>query len=154
MKFAMNGALTIGTLDGANIEIMQEVGAEHIFIFGSTAEEIRRMRQELSYHPRDYYQRFPSLKRVMDAFNSDLFCPHEPGLFTWIYHSILDYGDEYFHLADLPSYLEVQERVGQEFKDPATWARKAIFNVARVGKFSSDRTVREYAEEIWQIKSL
>jgi starch phosphorylase len=154
MKFAMNGALTIGTPDGANIEIMQEVGAENIFIFGLTAKEIRRMRQDLSYHPRDYYQRFPALKRVMDAFNSNVFCPYEPGLFIWIYQSILDYGDEYFHLADLASYLERHEQAGQEFKDPATWARKAILNVARVGKFSSDRTVREYAREIWHIKSL
>jgi glycogen phosphorylase len=146
--------LTIGTLDGANIEIMHEVGAENIYIFGLTAEEIRRMRRDLSYHPYQYYQRFPAVKRVMDAFNSNLFCPYEPGLFTWIYQSILDDKDEYFHLADLPSYLDMHEQAGREFKDPATWARKAILNVARVGKFSSDRTVREYAREIWHIKSI
>jgi glycogen phosphorylase len=153
MKFAMNGALTIGTLDGANIEIMQEVGRENIFIFGLTLDQVRCMRDEFSYHPRDYYQRVPSIKRVMDALNSNLFCPFERGLFNWIYQAIMDYGDEYFHLADMPSYLEVHERVGREFNHISTWAHKAILNVARIGKFSSDRAVREYAREIWHIKS-
>jgi glycogen phosphorylase len=153
MKFAMNGALTVGTLDGANIEIMQEVGRENIFIFGLTPEEVRRMRDDFSYQPRDYYHRCPAIKRVMDALNSNLFCPFEPGLFTWIYQAIMDYGDEFFHLADMPSYLEVQEQVGREFNDTPTWATKAILNVARIGKFSSDRTVREYARDIWHIKS-
>ena len=153
MKFAMNGALTVGTLDGANIEIMQEVGRENIFIFGLTPEEVRRMRDDFSYHPRDYYHRYPAIKRVMDALHSNLFCPFEPGLFTWIYQAIMDYGDEYFHLADMPSYLEVQEQVGREFNHTPTWATKAILNVARIGKFSSDRTVREYARDIWHIKS-
>jgi glycogen phosphorylase len=153
MKFAMNGALTVGTLDGANIEIMQEVGRENIFIFGLTPEEVRRRRDDFSYHPRDYYQRFPALRRVMDALNSNLFCPFEPGLFGWIYQAIMDYGDEFFHLADMPSYLAVQEQVGREYNDSSTWATKAILNVARIGKFSSDRTVREYAREIWHLKS-
>jgi glycogen phosphorylase len=154
MKFAMNGALTVGTLDGANIEIMQEVGTDNIFVFGLTPDEVRRMRDEFSYHPRDYYHRCPAIKRVMDALNSNLFCPFEPGLFTWIYQTIMDYGDEFFHLADMPSYLEVQEQVGREFRDTATWGTKAILNVARIGKFSSDRTVREYAYNIWHIQSI
>jgi starch phosphorylase len=154
MKFAMNGALTIGTLDGANIEIMEEVGKENIFIFGLTAQEIRQMREEFSYHPREYYQGSPHLKRVMDALQEDRFCPYEPGLFGWIYQAILDYGDEYFHLADLPSYLETHEEAGQQFKNRGAWARKAILNVARIGKFSSDRTVQEYAREIWHIESV
>jgi glycogen phosphorylase len=154
MKFAMNGALTIGTLDGANIEIMQEVGRENIFIFGLTPDEVRRMRDEFSYQPRDYYQRFPSLGRVMDALNSNLFCPFEPNLFTWIYQAIMDYGDEFLHLADMPSYLDVQEQAGREFQDTPCWANKAILNVARIGKFSSDRTVREYAQEIWHLKRI
>ena len=153
MKFAMNGALTVGTLDGANIEIMQEVGRENIFIFGLTPEEVRRMRDDFSYHPRDYYHRCPAIKRVMDALHSNLFCPFEPGLFTWIYQAIMDYGDEFFHLADMPSYLEVQDQVGREFNHTPTWSTKAILNVARIGKFSSDRTVREYARDIWHIKS-
>jgi glycogen phosphorylase len=153
MKFAMNGALTVGTLDGANIEIMQEVGRENIFIFGLTPEEVRRMHEDLSYHPRDYYHRHPAIRRVMDALKSNLFCPFEPDLFTWIYQAIMEHGDEFFHLADLPSYLEVQEQVGREFNHTPCWATKAILNVARIGKFSSDRTVREYARDIWHIKS-
>jgi glycogen phosphorylase len=155
MKFAMNGALTIGTLDGANIEIMEEVGKENIFIFGLKAEEIQAMHNRGSYYnPWDYYHRNPSVRRLMDSFNSNLFCPQEPGLFSWIYQAILDHGDEYFHLADLPSYIEAQEKAGAEFKNPAVWARKAILNVARIGKFSSDRTIREYAREIWNIESV
>jgi len=90
----------------------------------------------------------------MDALHSNLFCAHEAGLFEWIYQAILDYGDEYFHLADLPSYLETQEEAGQEFKNRRLWARKTILNVARIGKFSSDRTVQEYAREIWHIESI
>jgi glycogen phosphorylase len=155
MKFAMNGALTIGTLDGANIEIMEEVGKENIFIFGLKAEEIQAMHNQDSYYnPWDCYHRNPSIRRLMDSFNSNLFCPQEPGLFSWIYQTILDHGDEYFHLADLPSYIEAQEKAGAEFKNPAVWARKAILNVARIGKFSSDRTIREYAREIWNIESV
>jgi starch phosphorylase len=90
----------------------------------------------------------------MDTFNSNLFCAEEPELFTWIYHAILDYGDTYFHLADLPSYIETQERVAQEFLQQTSWTQKAILNVARIGKFSSDRTIQEYAKEIWKIKSI
>jgi glucan phosphorylase len=154
MKFAMNGALTIGTLDGANIEIMEEVGKDNIFIFGLKAEDIEAMRNQRSYNPWDYYHRNPFLERVMNSFNSNLFCPEEPDLFSSIYQSLLDHGDEYFHLADLQSYIEAQDKVGEEFKRPAVWARKAILNVARIGKFSSDRTIREYAREIWNIESV
>jgi starch phosphorylase len=149
----MNGALTIGTLDGANIEIMREVGRENIFIFGLTPDEVHRLCEDFSYHPRDYYHRYPSIRRLMDTLNSNRFCPFEPGLFNWIYQAILDYGDEFFHLADMPSYLDVQEQIGWQFKDTSLWANKAVLNVARIGKFSSDRTVREYAREIWHIKS-
>jgi glycogen phosphorylase len=154
MKFAMNGALTIGTLDGANIEIMEEAGEENIFIFGLKADEIRAMHDQGSYNPRGYYDRSLSFRRIMDSFSSSLFCPQEPGLFSWIYRTILDDGDEYFHLADLPYYIEAQEKAAGEFREPAVWARKAILNVARIGKFSSDRTVREYASEIWNIESI
>jgi glycogen phosphorylase len=154
MKFALNGALTIGTLDGANSEIRQEVGKENIFIFGLQAYEIHTMRAQGSYQPREYYACHPALKRVMDALYADLFCPQEPGLFRWIYHALLDHGDAYFHLADLPSYLTVQEHAGATFKNRTAWARQAILNVARVGTFSSDRTIRQYAKDIWQIKSI
>ncbi len=154
MKFAMNGALTIGTHDGATIEIMEEVGQENTFLFGLQVEEIRQMRERGSYHPRAYYQRNPNIRRLMDTFASDLFCPNQPGLFRWIYESVLDRGDPYFHLADLESYIETQELVAQAFKDPAVWACKAILNVARMGKFSSDRAIAEYAREIWSIKPI
>ncbi|NOZ24068.1 MAG: glycogen/starch/alpha-glucan phosphorylase [Planctomycetes bacterium] len=152
MKFAMNGALTIGTLDGANIEIMEEVGAENIFIFGLTVEEIRAMWRERSYNPWDCYNGNAEVRRVMDALKSDRFCKKEPGLFDWIYDALLTHGDVYFHLADFQSYIDTQVRVEREFGRPASWARKAILNVARIGKFSSDRTILEYAKEIWGIK--
>jgi starch phosphorylase len=152
MKFAMNGALTIGTHDGATIEIMDEVGQENIFLFGLQVEEIRKMRERGSYHPLTYYHRNPDIRRLMDTFASGLFCPDEPSRFRWIYESVLDRGDPYFHLADLESYIETQERVAQAFKDPVGWTCKAILNVARTGKFSSDRAIAEYAREIWNIK--
>ncbi len=152
MKFAMNGALTIGTLDGANIEIMEEVGEENIFIFGHTAEQIREMRHQGTYDPHALYRENEWIRRVMDTFTTDLFCPHEPGLFRWIMDSLVYHGDYYFHLADFPSYIETQERVAQEYLQPDLWTRKAILNVARIGKFSSDRTVMEYAQDIWDIK--
>jgi starch phosphorylase len=154
MKFALNGALTIGTLDGANIEIQEEVGEENIYIFGLTAKEIQALRQNHLYNPWDYYHRNPYIKRVMDSIGSDRFCPKEPGLFKPIYNKILHEGDEYFHLADLESYIVTQERAAQEFKNPLLWARKAILNVAGIGKFSSDRTILEYARDIWNIKSV
>jgi starch phosphorylase len=100
MKFALNGALTIGTLDGANIEIMQEVGEENIFTFGLQAHEIHTLRAQGAYEPREYYMRYPALKRVLDALASNCFCRQEPDLFRWIYHALLDQGDRYFHLAD------------------------------------------------------
>jgi len=151
MKFAMNGALIMGTRDGANIEIMQEVGEENIYVFGWRAEELEDMRARGAYDPWDYCRRYPYIARIMDAFNSNRFCPEEPGLFQWIYRSILEGGDPYFHLADLPSYLDAHARAGAEFKQPQVWARKALLNVARIGKFSSDRTIRQYAGEIWGV---
>jgi starch phosphorylase len=152
MKFALNGALTIGTLDGANIEIREEVGAENIFIFGLRTEAIHDMRRQGTYNPRAYYNRNPALRRILDALQSDRFCPHEPGLFDWFCRSLLDQGDYYFHLADLESYIPTQEQVARDYQEPAVWHRKAILNVANVGAFSSDRTIREYARDIWQIQ--
>ena len=154
MKLALNGALTIGTMDGANIEIREEVGEENIFIFGLRADEIMEMKQSHSYHPREIYERNPYLKRVMDSFESDIFCREERGIFKWIYEALLMNGDVYFHIADFESYAETQQTVGQEFNRTGDWARKAILNVARIGKFSSDRTISEYAEDIWKVRSL
>ena len=153
MKFALNGALTIGTLDGANIEIKEEVGDDNIFIFGLRAEEIEMMREMRSYNPREYYDGNASVRRVLDALQSNRFCTDEPGLFTWIFDSLVGQ-DEYFHLADLPSYINMQEMVTREFQQPGLWARKAIINVARIGQFSSDRTVLEYARDIWEIETI
>jgi starch phosphorylase len=152
MKFALNGALTIGTLDGANIEILQAVGADNIFIFGLRVDEVQTLCERRAYRPLEYYERDPRVKRVVDALQSNLFRPHEPDLFSWIYRSVLDENDQYCHLGDLPAYLTTQELAGAAFNDQSTWTRKAILNVARVDKFSSDRTVAEYAREIWHIK--
>ncbi|MBW2317155.1 MAG: glycogen/starch/alpha-glucan phosphorylase [Deltaproteobacteria bacterium] len=152
MKLAMNGAMTIGTLDGANIEILEEVGQDNIYIFGLTVEQIEEMRVNRSYNPWDYYNQNPDIKRLMDAIGSDMFCPHESGLFKPIYDNILNARDYYFHLADFKSYAEAQQKASQEYSEPSTWAKKAIFNVARTGKFSSDRTIREYARDIWDLK--
>ena len=152
MKFAMNGALTIGTLDGANIEIMEEVGAENIYIFGLKVEDIFQIRG--SYNPLALYNENPTVKRVMDTINSDMFCKNEPGIFKPIYEKILYDGDFYFHLADLQSYINTQEKVSIDYLSNSVWAKKAILNVARIGKFSSDRTVSEYARDIWGITSI
>ncbi len=154
MKFALNGALTIGTLDGANIEIRQEVGPENIFIFGLQACEIAALRAQGSYQPQEYCARYPALQRVLDALYTDRFCRQEPGLFRWIYQALLDPRDTYYSLADLPSYINVQSQAGAEFTNPTVWARKAILNVARIGTFSSDRTIRQYAKDIWQLDSI
>jgi len=151
MKLALNGALTIGTMDGANIEIREEVGEENIFIFGLRAEEIRELRQTHSYNPSQVCAANPNLKRVMESFESDVFCRDEPGLFKWIYEYLVLNGDVYFHVADFEPYRETQELAGDEYKKREEWARKAILNVARMGKFSSDRTISEYAGDIWGV---
>jgi glycogen phosphorylase len=152
MKFAMNGALTIGTLDGANVEILEEVGADNIHIFGLKTEEIEAQRS--SYNPWDCYHASPAVRRVMDALIANRFCPSEPGLFQPIIHSLLHQGDYYFHLADFDSYVAAQQRVSRDFQNVPAWSLKAILNVARSGKFTSDRAVSEYATDIWGIKSI
>jgi starch phosphorylase len=150
----MNGALTIGTVDGANIEILEAVGEENIFIFGLRAETIDDLRRRGAYHPQELYYRHPDLRRVLDSFQSNLFSPQEPELFQWIYHTLIQAGDPYFHLADFHSYIQTHDRLQEEFRLPELWARKAILNVARVGKFSSDRTIAEYAGQIWNIEPI
>jgi starch phosphorylase len=153
MKFAMNGALTIGTLDGANVEIMEEVGIDNIYIFGLKVDQVEDLKKLNAYNPWDYYNQNPNLKRVMESIGSDMFCHNEPGLFRPIYDKILNEGDFYLHLADFQSYVDTQEKVSRDYLNKALWAKKAILNVARVGKFSSDRTIKEYADDIWNIKS-
>jgi starch phosphorylase len=149
MKFALNGALTIGTLDGATIEMRDEVGADNIFIFGLTAADVAALRP--SYDPWERYRSHAELARVLDMIRDDVFCPEEPGLFRPIVDSLLWGGDPYFLLADYASYVSCQDRVAQTYRDPAAWTRMSILNVAGMGKFSSDRTIRQYAEEIWQV---
>ncbi len=151
MKLAMNGALTIGTWDGANIEIAEEVGLDNIFIFGLRAEEIQEMQQKGTYNPRDRYDNDPVVKDVMDALASDRFCPNEHGLFRWIFDELVHRGDRWYHIADFPSYVQTQKQIAAEYRQDEIWCRKAILNVARIGKFSSDRTVLEYARDIWHI---
>jgi starch phosphorylase len=147
MKFALNGALTIGTLDGANIEIREEVGADNFFLFGLTADEVMRM-QRAGYRPRDFYEQNEELRAVIDLIASGFFSPENPDLFRPLVHHLLEQ-DTYMLLADFASYVECQARVSAAYLDPDRWTKMAILNIAKMGKFSSDRTIREYAGEIW-----
>jgi len=151
MKFALNGALTIGTLDGANIEIMEEVGRDNIFIFGLTAEEVGDLKAR-GYNPRDYYNANPELKKVLDLISSGYFSPGAPDLFRPIIESLLNQGDHYMLLADYASYIACHEEVTEVFRNEAEWARRAILNTAGMGLFSSDRTIAEYIRDIWHVK--
>jgi len=151
MKFALNGALTIGTLDGANIEILEEVGDENIFIFGMTTEEVADLKKK-GYNPWDYYNSNPALKQVLDMIGNGHFSLQNKELFKPITESLLQQGDKYMLLADFQSYVECQRSVAKMYLKKEEWTRKAIYNVARMGKFSSDRTIKEYAEEIWHAK--
>jgi starch phosphorylase len=147
MKFALNGALTIGTLDGANIEIREEVGAENFFLFGLTAEQASALRAS-GYNPRNYYNSVPELSEVLNQLGSGQFSGGDRGLFRPLVDSLLD-RDEYLLLADYKSYVDCQDRVSQAFRDPERWTRKSILNTAHMGRFSSDRAIREYSQEIW-----
>ena len=151
MKLSLNGALTIGTWDGANIEIAEEVGDENIFIFGHKAHELVELRKS-GYNPWLYCERNPELKRVVEAISRNEFTPEEGSLFTELRHAIADHGDTFFHMADYQPYVDCQARVSENYKDTDDWARKAVLNVARMSKFSSDRTIREYADQIWKIR--
>ncbi|MDR3763843.1 MAG: glycogen/starch/alpha-glucan phosphorylase [Acidobacteriota bacterium] len=153
MKLMMNGAVTMATWDGANIEIAEEAGEENIYVFGLRAEQIEQMQRNGLYNPREYYDRDPRIKRVLDCFTNDRFSRSEPGLFRWIFDELINREDRFFHIADLPQYIDINERVDTDFQDLAKWRRMAVFNTARSHKFSSDRTIREYASDIWQIES-
>src|SRR5205085_5089825 len=152
MKFALNGALTIGTLDGANIEIRDEVGADNFFLFGLTAQQVSDL-QRRGYRPREYYDKNAELKAVLDLIASGFFEPEHPDVFKPLVQSLLEQ-DTYMLLADFQSYADCQERVGKAFLDPDQWTRMAILNIAHMGKFSSDRSIREYAENIWKIQGV
>ena len=152
MKFSMNGALTIGTLDGANVELRTEVGADNFFLFGLTAQQVEGLRGE-GYRPRDYYERDPELAVVIDLIRSGFFSRGDTELFEPLIRGLLDY-DPYFVLADFAAYLECQRHVGDVYRDSERWTRMSILNAARTGKFSSDRTIREYCRDIWHVESV
>ncbi|MGF1670830.1 MAG: glycogen/starch/alpha-glucan phosphorylase [Balneolaceae bacterium] len=151
MKFALNGALTIGTLDGANIEIREEVGEENIFIFGNTVDGVEQLRLG-GYNPWDYYNGNAELKKAIDQIKNNYFNPDEPGINDPIIEALLEKGDFFLVLADYEDYLRAQAEVEKLYRNQKEWNMKAIYNTARVGKFSSDRTIRDYAEEIWDTK--
>ena len=153
MKMALNGALTIGTLDGANVEIKEEVGDDNIFIFGLTTPEVATTKAN-GYNPRDYYHNNVALKQVLDMIGSGFFSPDEHGRYQTIVDNLLNNGDNYLLLADYASYIATQEEVGKLYQDQEEWSRRAILNVARMEKFSSDRAIGEYAKNIWNVKSL
>src|SRR5271169_4732241 len=148
MKFMMNGALTVGTRDGATIEMAEEAGEENFFLFGLTAEQVVNSRSW--YSPNWHYEHEPETRVALDLIFSDHFSRYEPGVFEPLRDTLLLFGDRYMHLADLTSYVQAQERLGALYRDPGAWAQKAILNVASSGKFSSDRTIHEYATEIWK----
>lgn len=152
MKFALNGSLIIGTLDGTNVEIKDRVGEENIFIFGHTAEEVEKLRE--TYDPRSYYESDIRLNRALNQIASGYFSPKEPNRYRQLYDVIANFSDYYQNLADFDAYYEAQKRVDQLYRDPIEWSRRAAINIANMSYFSSDRTIHEYAQSIWQIAPL
>ena len=150
MKFALNGALTIGTLDGANVEMLEHVGAENIFIFGNTAEEVEALRKQ-GYSPREYYEEDDELRQVLTQIATGVFNPEEPGRYRDLVDSLINFGDHYQVLADYRSYVDCQDRVDELYRQQEKWTITAMHNIANMGYFSSDRTIKEYAETIWHI---
>jgi glycogen phosphorylase len=150
MKFMMNGALTIGTRDGATIEMAQEAGEENFFLFGLTAAQVAGSRAW--YNPHWHYEHDPETRAALDLISSDYFSRNERGIFGPIYDTLLTQGDHYMHLADLKSYLDADQRLRELYATPNEWTRRAVLNVAASGKFSSDRTITEYAGQIWEVK--
>jgi starch phosphorylase len=152
MKFAMNGALTIGTLDGANIEIREEVGAENFFLFGLTDAEVKQMKAS-NYRPLDFYESNEMLRRVIDKIGDGTFSEGSRQVFAPIVDTLLN-RDEWMLLADYQAFVDAQAKVNDAYKHKDEWIRMSILNVARMGKFSSDRAIKEYCENIWNVKPL
>jgi starch phosphorylase len=152
MKFALNGALTIGTMDGANVEIREEVGADNIFIFGLLADEVVKLKSS-GYNPRAYYEKNAELKQVVDMIAANFFNPKEFGIFDDMIRGLMNV-DYYCLFADYQSYIDAQDKVSELYQKKEDWTKKSIYNVARVAKFSSDRSVKEYAEKIWKVKPI
>jgi starch phosphorylase len=151
MKFMMNGALTLGTRDGATIEMAEEAGEENFFLFGLTADQVAGNRGW--YSPGWHYDNEAETRAALDLIFTGYFSRYEPGVFEPLRHTLLTGGDHYMHLADLTSYLEADQQLCDLYADPDGWARKAILNIAGSGKFSSDRTIAEYAADIWNVKA-
>ena len=151
MKFALNGALTIGTLDGANVEMLEHVGEENIFIFGNTTPQVEALRSG-GYNPRKYYEEDAELHQVLTQIASGVFSPQEPGRYRNLFDALVNFGDHYQLLADYRSYVDTQDKVDDLYRRPEEWQRRAALNIANMGYFSSDRTIQEYADEIWHIK--
>jgi starch phosphorylase len=151
MKFALNGALTVGTLDGANVEMAEEAGAENLFLFGLRVEEVRRLRAR-GHDPWQWFREDHRIRRILDSLATNRFSASEKGIFEPIRTALLDKGDYYLHLADFAPYVKAQEKASRLYAEPGRWSAKAILNVARMSKFSSDRTIQEYAKEIWNIQ--
>jgi len=152
MKFSLNGSLTIGTLDGANVEIRQEVGEDNFFLFGLKTDEVSQMKSE-GYNPWEFYSSNPALREVIDQISSGYFSPEDSNLFKPLVDSLL-YHDEYMLLADYQSYIDCQDRVSEAYRDWDNWTRMSILNTARMGKFSSDRAIREYCQDIWNVQAV
>jgi len=153
MKFALNGALIIGTMDGANVEIREQVGDDNIFIFGLTTHQLNQLRPH--YDPWRYYQANAELRRAINQIRGGFFSPEDSSLYQGIFETLLGSGrDNYFLLADYGSYVDCQKRVDETYRCPAEWTKKSILNVAHMGRFSTDRTIKEYADEIWGLKSV
>ncbi|WP_025563221.1 glycogen/starch/alpha-glucan phosphorylase [Psychromonas sp. SP041] len=151
MKFSLNGALTVGTMDGANIEMAEEIGAEHMFIFGLSVDEVKALKAS-GYNPYDYYYKNPELKAVLDWLDTDFFTPGHAGLLSDIKRSLLEWGDEYLCLADYASYVAAHQDIDTLYRDQSAWAEKAILNAGAMGKFNSDRSIEDYASKIWKLE--
>jgi len=159
MKFMLNGAVTIGTMDGANVEIVEEVGEENAFIFGMSSDEVIELERTRTYNPMDIFNNDQDIRKVLTQLINGFYSPDNTELFRPIYDSLLNtnctqYADTYFNLADFRSYVEAQKKVMEAYMDEKRWAKMAILNVAHSGKFSSDRTVEEYVKDIWHLKKL
>ncbi|MBQ5674329.1 MAG: glycogen/starch/alpha-glucan phosphorylase, partial [Lachnospiraceae bacterium] len=156
MKFMLNGALTIGTMDGANVEIVEEVGEENAFIFGLSSEEVINYENHGGYNPMEIFNEDGEIRKVLMQLINGTYSPEDPDLFRELYDSLLNThtssrADTYFILKDFRSYAEAQERVGKAYEDEAGWAKSAILNVAMSGKFTSDRTIQQYVDDIWKL---
>ena len=159
MKFMLNGALTLGTMDGANVEIAEEVGEDNIFIFGMSSDEVISHEQNRDYNPMDIFNSDQEIRQVLMQLINGFYSSNDTELFRDLYNSLLNtqctqYADTYFNLKDFRSYSDAQKRVEEAYKDEARWAKMAMLNVAHVGKFSSDRTIQDYVDDIWHLQKV